>query len=38
MTISNDMNLGIDIMVEGGGEQLNVDSTPAWMPAVPSPL
>ena len=25
MMIGNDMNLGIDIMVEGGGEELNID-------------
>lgn len=25
MMISNDMNLGIDVMVEGGGEELNID-------------
>ena len=50
MTISNDMNLGIDIMVEGGGEQLNVDfdtgmdvsysiaSLAEWRLGSPSPI
>ena len=50
MMISNDMNLGIDIMVEGGGEQLNVDfdtgmdasysiaSLAEWRLGSPSPI
>jgi hypothetical protein len=50
MMISNDMNLGIDIMLEGGGEQLNVDfdtgmdvsysigSLAEWRLGSPSPI
>ena len=50
MMISNDMNLGIDIMVEGGGEQLNIDfdtgiefsysigSDAEWRLGAPSPI
>ena len=50
MMISNDMNLGIDIMVEGGGEQLNIDfdtgmdvsysiaSLAEWRLGAPSPI
>ena len=50
MMIGNDMNLGIDIMVEGGGEELNIDfdtgmdvsysiaSLAEWRLGAPSPI